>query len=382
MIGEGDRSEHQKSLKSGFCDVQVCGTSSSFVEKSAPCLYTLFSTFLKQTFQEFLFNRQCYVQVVKLIHFGEYVSVNSIQNVAELTRQHFKEGRSNTFKGAVESGDEELEKARKPDCKGASVRIKYQGMLDKEKREILPTSVTKFCVVRRLPTLVSLALVGVGWLLNEVALAWIHERVPRDTTPLPDLWFSWFPEVKGAIRITEYIMLILVVNTLVIIVTHQHRWIVSRRVFFCAALSYCFRALCITIFQVPVPSVHTYCAPKTNGSFYIVSARVARMFWSAGIEQLRPRELCGDLIVSGHTVTIFTSFYAFKHYAPKKLKPLSYMFNVLAIMAVVAILFARKHYTIDVVLGKIEDFPVNSGALNLCDGNFLTGNAVSRETKM
>ncbi|KIH45346.1 hypothetical protein ANCDUO_24613 [Ancylostoma duodenale] len=67
-------------------------------------------------------------------------------------------------------------------------------MLDKEKREILPTSITKSYVVRRLPTLVSLALVGVGWLLNEVALAWIHERVPRDTPPLPDLWFSWFPE--------------------------------------------------------------------------------------------------------------------------------------------------------------------------------------------
>lgn len=37
-------------------------------------------------------------------------------------------------------------------------------------------------------------------------------------------------------------------------------------------------------FQVPVPSVHTYCAPKSNGSWYMVSARVARMFWSAGIE--------------------------------------------------------------------------------------------------
>uniref|UniRef100_A0A1I7X6G3 PAP2_C domain-containing protein n=1 Tax=Heterorhabditis bacteriophora TaxID=37862 RepID=A0A1I7X6G3_HETBA len=36
--------------------------------------------------------------------------------------------------------------------------------------------------------------------------------------------------------------------------------------------------------------------------------------------QLRPRELCGDLIVSGHTLTIFTAFFSFKYYAPKKLK--------------------------------------------------------------
>ncbi|PAV71220.1 hypothetical protein WR25_01139 [Diploscapter pachys] len=146
-------------------------------------------------------------------------------------------------------------------------------------------------------------------------------------------------------------MLILLVNALIVTFGHQHRWIVARRVFFCAALSYCFRALCITIFQVPVPSVHTYCAPKTNGTVDIVAARVARMFWSAGIEQLRPRELCGDLIVSGHTLTIFTAFLTFKYYSPKKLKPLVYLYHLLACLAIVSILMARKHYMIDVVLG-------------------------------
>lgn len=104
-----------------------------------------------------------------------------------------------------------------------------------------------------------------GWLANEVSLAWIHERVPRETAPLPDLWFSFFPEVPlfqiefpsrpyfqvtGAIRVTEYIMLILCVNAFIIIICHQHRWIVARRVFFCAGLAYLFRALCITIIQV------------------------------------------------------------------------------------------------------------------------------------
>ncbi|PIO75321.1 hypothetical protein TELCIR_02634 [Teladorsagia circumcincta] len=81
-----------------------------------------------------------------------------------------------------------------------------------------------------------------------------------------------------------------------------------------------------------------------------VTRRLPTLFAVAFV-QLRPRELCGDLIVSGHTLTIFTSFYTFKYYAPKKLKPLSYMLNMLAVMAVLAILFARKHYTIDVLLG-------------------------------
>uniref|UniRef100_A0A0K0CT18 PAP2_C domain-containing protein n=1 Tax=Angiostrongylus cantonensis TaxID=6313 RepID=A0A0K0CT18_ANGCA len=227
-------------------------------------------------------------------------------------------------------------------------------MIDKEQHEVLPNSVRNPYMTRRLPTLFSIVFVGIAWALNEIALAWIHERVPRDISPLPDLWFSWFPEVRGAIRITEYIMMILVINALFIIATHQHRWVVSRRVFLCAALSYCFRAFCITVFQVPVPSIHTYCAPKTNGSWYVVSARVARMFWSAGIEQLRPRELCGDLIVSGHTITIFTAFYTFKYYSPKKLKPLSGVLSILSVVAVTAILFSRKHYTIDVVLGYVK----------------------------
>ncbi|CAJ0570075.1 unnamed protein product, partial [Mesorhabditis spiculigera] len=223
-------------------------------------------------------------------------------------------------------------------------------MLGEKEKDILPYAISKEHIVRRAPTFVALGLVALGWFLNEVVW-WIHERVPRNVDPLPDMWFSWFPEVRGAIRITEYIMLILVINAFIIVFCHQHRWIVARRVFFCAAVSYCFRAFCVTIFQVPVPSVNTYCAPKTAGGWEIVAGRVARMFWSAGIEQLRPRELCGDLIVSGHTLTIFTSLFTFKHYAPKKLKPVGYLFHVLAFCAIASILLARKHYMIDVVLG-------------------------------
>ncbi|CDH93085.1 Sphingomyelin synthase-related 2 [Caenorhabditis elegans] len=205
--------------------------------------------------------------------------------------------------------------------------------------------------VRKWPTLLATAMVGVGWLSNEVALAWVHERVPDDYHPLPDLFFSHFPEIRGAIRIAEYIMMILLISALLVMFTHQHRWIVIRRVFFCIAMAYSFRALCVTIFQVPVPSINTYCAPKSNSSLELVAGRVVKMFWSAGIEQLRPRELCGDLIVSGHTLTIFTAFLVFKTYAPQRLQPLSHIYHVLAFTALFSILLARKHYMIDIVLG-------------------------------
>ncbi|KAH7718908.1 Protein W07E6.3 [Aphelenchoides avenae] len=195
---------------------------------------------------------------------------------------------------------------------------------------------------------------GLAWFSNELALSWIHDRVPRQVDPLPDPWFQIFPEITGAIRITEYIMILLLANALFVVICHQHRWIVARRVFFCAALSYAFRAICITLIQVPVPSVHTYCAPKENSSFTVVSQRILRTFWSAGIEQLRPRELCGDLIVSGHTLSLFTAALAFKEYAPRKLaQTLGLLYQILAYVALGCILMARKHYSIDVLLGYV-----------------------------
>ncbi|KHN72370.1 Sphingomyelin synthase-related 2 [Toxocara canis] len=206
---------------------------------------------------------------------------------------------------------------------------------------------------RKTPAFLSLSLVASAWLANEIALAWIHERVPRDSPPLPDLWFSIFPEVTGAIRITEAIMLTIIVSAVIVIVCHQHRWIVTRRVFFCVALCYTFRAICITIFQVPVPSVQTYCAPKTDGSLQVIVKRVLKIAWSAGIEELRARELCGDLIISGHTISLFNAVFAFKQYAPRKLNLLAHLYSVAAVVAVVCILLARKHYTIDVVLGYL-----------------------------
>ncbi|GMS83100.1 hypothetical protein PENTCL1PPCAC_5275, partial [Pristionchus entomophagus] len=219
-----------------------------------------------------------------------------------------------------------------------------------------------------------------AWLANEIALAWIHERVPTDSPPLPDLFFSIFPEVDGSIRIAEYAMLILVSNALIVIVLHRHRWHVARRVFFCVSVAYFFRAFAITIFQPPVPSTHTFCAAKSTGGSAIIWARVSKMFWAAGIEQLRPRELCGDLIVSGHTVTILMAFQTFRQYAPKKFQSLSIIYFILAHLALISLLLNRKHYTIDVVFGYLVATRVfteyHSVANSFHDGN-LSRNPLS-----
>ncbi len=112
------------------------------------------------------------------------------------------------------------------------------------------TAVCSNTGIRRLPTLYSALFLLFAWITNNVALAWIHERVPRDSPPLPDLWFSLFPEITGAIHITEYVMIALLASASLIIVCHQHRWLVSRRIFYITALCYLYRAVCITLIQV------------------------------------------------------------------------------------------------------------------------------------
>ncbi|KAI1727803.1 sphingomyelin synthase-related 2 [Ditylenchus destructor] len=204
--------------------------------------------------------------------------------------------------------------------------------------------------LRRSYTLLTVIFLALAYIANHLALAWVHDRVPK-TWPLPDLLFSWTKEIPSAIFLAEYIMIFLLANGLIVIFFHQHKWIVVRRVFFCAGICYFTRAMAITLIQLPVPSRYTYCAPQTNGSLEIIVSRVLRICWSAGIEQLRSRVLCGDLIVSGHTISIFLSLLALQEYSPRKISALSYLYSILAYIALCCILLARKHYTIDVVLG-------------------------------
>lgn len=114
-------------------------------------------------------------------------------------------------------------------------------------------------------------------------------------------------------------MLFILFNALFIMVFHEHRWIVVRRFFCCAGISYIFRAICIAMLQVPVPSKNTFCGPQMKSSLSNIIDRVISTFWSAGIETFRPRILCGDLIVSGHTICLITGLQVLKLYSPRKI---------------------------------------------------------------
>jgi len=48
---------------------------------------------------------------------------------------------------------------------------------------------------KALPAAVAALLMGAASFSNALALAWVHDRLPYQSDPLPDLWFSAFPLV-------------------------------------------------------------------------------------------------------------------------------------------------------------------------------------------
>lgn len=200
-------------------------------------------------------------------------------------------------------------------------------------------------------TLLALLLVFVAWLANDFALAIVHDKVPRNAQPLPDIWFAWFPEITGAIKIAELILCYSLFLVIVVMVTHTHRFIVARRIMFIISLAYGGRAFCIMLTQVPVPSPKTYCSPQVqNPSFGLILTRSFAAFARLGMD-MNGRALCGDLIYSGHTILLFICHLSVTRYLPRRFKFLSWTTAVGSVTALICIMLARKHYSIDIAIG-------------------------------
>lgn len=208
--------------------------------------------------------------------------------------------------------------------------------------------------MKKWKTYASLVLLFAALFGNYIALAWIHDRVPFDSDPLPDIFFSLFPEYQWAIKITEVLILISLSTMFFMTFLHQHRWIVIRRIFTIASMCYFMRAVCITVTQVPVPSRNTYCDPAANEtSLSLVAKRVGWTLTTFGLDLYHKRVLCGDLVFSGHTTVLVLSYMAVKRYMPRKFTWVFYILKFATIVGPICILLARKHYTLDVVLAFI-----------------------------
>ncbi|KAI1292156.1 Phosphatidylcholine:ceramide cholinephosphotransferase 2 [Halotydeus destructor] len=206
--------------------------------------------------------------------------------------------------------------------------------------------------------------------LNLFILAVVHERVPMDIVkPLPDISFDALPNAGWALDIAEYIIVAQVTAILMLLLFHRFRTILFRRLCLIMGLLYLFRAICMISTVLPLANRNYYCSPQlfnssdetsekiSTGEYtVIIFSRVFHMLLGFGLSINGRHNYCGDYLYSGHTVILTLAYLTLTEYlVPQRCRTLFWKFIKLllfisSITGVMAILIARAHYLIDVLL--------------------------------
>ncbi|CAG7726720.1 unnamed protein product [Allacma fusca] len=153
-------------------------------------------------------------------------------------------------------------------------------------------------------------------------------------------------------RLPDVLVMITLVLGGSLILLHQHRWILARRVFFILGVLYLMRSVTMYVTVLPVANRTVYCAPKSNVTTVPVLAhRVWELLVGGGMQISGMKKSCGDYIYSGHTVMLVIGMLIYKEYSPQRLWPLQWLTWAMAWGGMGILLLARGHYTIDVLIG-------------------------------
>uniref|UniRef100_A0A0N5ALY2 PAP2_C domain-containing protein n=1 Tax=Syphacia muris TaxID=451379 RepID=A0A0N5ALY2_9BILA len=155
---------------------------------------------------------------------------------------------------------------------------------------------------------------------NWAALAYIHDFVGRK--PLPDLVFHIIPQQVWALKVGDLIATFCSLSMLVLMALHKKRFIMFRRVFFIVVKLLLKE---IKIFQ--------------NYEYFI----------GLFLQNIDQKMLCGDLLFSGHTLSMVISSLTIAYYLPKSLCYLRYIPTVLCWIGMMCMVISRTHYTVDVL---------------------------------
>ncbi|GAU97011.1 hypothetical protein RvY_08375 [Ramazzottius varieornatus] len=202
----------------------------------------------------------------------------------------------------------------------------------------------------RLKTLVAFLFMAVCMFCSTTALAIVHDRVPN-TPPLPDVVFDLIPQWDLGLQISEYLIIVSLWTTLILLFFHRYRWIVFRRLFFIVGLLYLGRAVTMLVTAVPVANTDYYCSPKMNHtSPLIILERIAKLLSGLGLSVNGQHVYCGDYIYSGHTCVLLLSALMMDEYAPKKYFLLRILVFLMAATGIVMVSVSRGHYTVDIIV--------------------------------
>lgn len=205
-------------------------------------------------------------------------------------------------------------------------------------------------------TLIAFGFLGLCLFCTTLALATVHDRLP-DGPPLPDLVFSWVPQWDFGLSLSEYLLMVCIYPTIILITFHRHRWIVFRRLFVIVGLLYLGRSVTMLVTAVPVANTHYYCQPKMN---FTGPGTILHRTWTLlsgfGMSINGKHFYCGDYIYSGHTCMLVLSAMIYGEYLPRKgwiAKALRAFFYSCSTLGIILVSVSRGHYTVDIVIAYV-----------------------------
>merc|ERR1712226_1553924 len=205
-----------------------------------------------------------------------------------------------------------------------------------------------------LKTFVAAVFLFMAFIATTASLAFVHDRVPFEYDPLPDVILDNVKYQHWGLDAPEILLMTLVWTTVLITIFHKHRFIVYRRIFLIGGLHYFYRAITMALTVLPVADKkyrEDICQPQSNQtSAFVMGQRVLKLISGMGLAINGKHVYCGDYIYSGHTMSLVMAYLIIKEYSPRRWILLHYAAMVLAIAGVVTLLCARGHYSIDVIV--------------------------------
>ena len=139
----------------------------------------------------------------------------------------------------------------------------------------------------KLKTLVSFLFMGCMFIVNTFSIALTHDRVPdrNSVPPLPDAILDSITPHPELMHVPDILVMIALFLGLTLILLHQHRWILARRIFFILGVLYLMRSVTMYVTVLPVANHTVFCAPKMNStSASVVFSRVWELLIGGGMQ--------------------------------------------------------------------------------------------------
>ena len=132
-------------------------------------------------------------------------------------------------------------------------------------------------------TFLSFLILSSGFVATSTSLAMTHDRVP-DTEPLPDVILDNVKYQAWGLQVSEILLMITMVTAVLVVLFHNCRLVILRRIWLLLGILYWYRAITMSITVLPRADVFYNCQARAeNISGDLVMRRVLTIMSGGGL---------------------------------------------------------------------------------------------------